>query len=89
MQNEDIPLEVDRTGELAGVLMAISASAPRKGVIRSVESMTPYPKMPIKATPYRHQREAFAFACRLFGLAEGGDAFPSISSCGVALLMEM
>ncbi len=24
--------------------------------------------MPIRAAPYRHQREAFAFACRLFGL---------------------
>jgi hypothetical protein len=32
------------------------------------------PPMPVKATPYKHQREAFAFACRLFGLAKGGDA---------------
>ena len=35
---------------------------------------TALPPMPIKATPYKHQREAFAFACRLFGLAKGGDA---------------
>lgn len=31
------------------------------------------PPMPIRASPYQHQREAFAFACRLFGLTEGGD----------------
>jgi len=43
-----------------------------------------YPLMPIKATPYKHQREAFALACRLFGL-DGGDAL----SQGVAYLMEM
>lgn len=36
-------------------------------------------QMPIKATPYKHQRAAFSFACRLFGLLkekrsqEGGD----------------
>jgi SNF2 family DNA or RNA helicase len=39
--------------------------------------------LPVKAVPYRHQREAFAFACRLLGLsgtAKGGAA---------ALLMEM
>lgn len=28
--------------------------------------------MPVKATPYQHQREAFKFALELFG-AEGGD----------------
>lgn len=26
--------------------------------------------MPIKSTPYQHQREAFAFACALFGLRD-------------------
>lgn len=31
------------------------------------------PPMPVKATPYQHQREAFAFACRMFGLCEGGE----------------
>jgi hypothetical protein len=43
--------------------------------------------LPIKATPYKHQKEAYEFACRLFGVAEGGDA-PPISE-GVAYLMEM
>lgn len=33
-----------------------------------------YPRMPIKATPYQHQRAAFEFACRMFGLTKGGDA---------------
>ena len=41
--------------------------------------------MPIKAYPYEHQRRAFEFACRLFGLT-GHD--PPMSH-GVALLMEM
>lgn len=45
--------------------------------------------MPIKATPYKHQCEAFDFACELFGLSEGGDAPVSIRSAGCALLMEM
>lgn len=45
--------------------------------------------MPVKGTPYRHQAEAFSFACRLFGLQQGGDDKLSISSPGVALLMEM
>jgi hypothetical protein len=45
--------------------------------------------MPVKAHPYNHQREAFQFICGLFGLPEGGDALPSISSRGAALLMEM
>lgn len=45
--------------------------------------------MPIKATPYDHQVDAFKFTCRLFGLAEGGDTSISISSRGSALLMEM
>ena len=49
--------------------------------------------MPIRAAPYKHQQEAFAFACRLFGLppqrllAEGGDALPVSRGC--AYLMEM
>ena len=47
------------------------------------------PPMQIKATPYQHQRAAYKFACRLFGLTEGGDAPSSISSRGTALLMEM
>jgi hypothetical protein len=29
-----------------------------------------YLRMPIKGTPYKHQRAAFEFACRLFGLAD-------------------
>lgn len=31
------------------------------------------PRMPVKAEPFRHQREAFEFACGLLGLAEGRD----------------
>jgi len=27
-------------------------------------------KMPIRAAPYKHQQEAFEFACRFFGLLE-------------------
>ena len=42
--------------------------------------------MPIRATPYAHQTEAYDIACRLFGL-DGGDAAPI--SRGVAYLMEM
>ena len=41
--------------------------------------------MPIKAHPYEHQRQAYEFACRLFGIT--GHDPPS--SRGVALLMEM
>ena len=54
--------------------------------------MTAYPAMPIKAAPYKHQREAFALACRLFGLVEGGDAQMCTShmkTSGLALLCEM
>jgi hypothetical protein len=29
--------------------------------------------MPIRDTPYRHQIEAFNFACALFGLVAGGE----------------
>lgn len=41
--------------------------------------------LPIKATPYRHQMEAYRFACGLFGLLPGGGK--ESGSC--ALLMEM
>lgn len=54
-----------------------------------MESIDQYPPMAIKAAPYQHQRAAYEFACRLFGLKEGGDAQISISSRGTALLMEM
>lgn len=30
-------------------------------------------KMPIKATPYQHQVEAFKFVCECFGLTKSGD----------------
>ena len=43
------------------------------------------PALPIKATPYRHQMEAYRFACGLFGLLPGGGK----ESGGCALLMEM
>ena len=42
-------------------------------------------RMPIKGHPYEHQRRAYEFACRLFGLT--GHDPPT--SRGVALLMEM
>jgi hypothetical protein len=48
--------------------------------------------MPVKATPYQHQRAAFAFVCGLFGLPKGGDADCAnlrIKSSGAALLCEM
>ena len=37
------------------------------------EEIRPVLPMPIKATPYRHQTEAFNFVCGLFGLLPGGD----------------
>lgn len=40
--------------------------------------------MPIKATPYDHQKKAFAFACDKFGVFTG-----QVRSRGTALLMEM
>ncbi len=40
--------------------------------------------MPIKGTPYKHQRDAFEFACNKFGLTDG-----IIKSRGVALLLQM
>jgi hypothetical protein len=45
--------------------------------------------LPIKATPYKHQVNAYNFALSLFGEAEGGDYENSIRSRGAALLMEM
>ena len=54
-------------------------------------------RMPVKATPYRHQQEAFEFACELFGVAEskpycsaeGGDAESMFQSQGCFYLMDM
>lgn len=40
--------------------------------------------MPIKATPYEHQKKAFAFACDKFGVFDN-----RLKSRGMALLMEM
>ena len=40
--------------------------------------------MPIKATPYDHQKRAFAFACDKFGVFD-----ERLKSRGTALLMEM
>lgn len=40
--------------------------------------------MPIKTTPYNHQKKAFAFACDKFGVFD-----TNLKSKGVALLMEM
>lgn len=40
--------------------------------------------MPIKATPYRHQTEAFAYVCNQFGIFDN-----RLKSRGTALLMEM
>lgn len=37
------------------------------------EEICPALPMPIKATPYRHQIEAFNFVCGLYGLLPGGD----------------
>ena len=47
--------------------------------------------MPVRATPYRHQKEAFQFVCGLFGFAqeEVTHISPIRRSCGAALLMEM
>lgn len=47
-------------------------------------SETSIPPLPIKVTPYQHQREAFAFGYRMFGL----DSDTPLSQ-GAALLMEM
>lgn len=50
----------------------------------AVPDMT-VPSLPIRATPYRHQIEAYYYACGLFGLPPGG----TMQSRGCALLMEM
>lgn len=50
----------------------------------AVPEMT-IPPLPIRATPYRHQMEAYCYACGLFGLPPGG----TMQSRGCALLMEM
>ena len=40
----------------------------------NVHDPQPVVPMPIRATPYRHQVEAFNFVCGLFGLlSEGGE----------------
>ena len=49
------------------------------------EEVKPVLPVPIKATPYQHQIEAFNFACGLFGLIPGSRR----ESGGCALLMEM
>ena len=51
------------------------------------ETQLNYPPMPIKAVPYKHQRDAFELACRLFGLLKGGDVPPISKGC--SYLMEM
>ena len=49
--------------------------------------------MPIRATPYQHQIEAFNFVCGLFDLTETQKGVMPMStiknSSGCALLMEM
>ena len=41
-------------------------------------------KMPVKVTPFDHQRRAFQFVLRLFGMTDG-----RVRSKGAALLMQM
>ena len=41
-------------------------------------------KMPVKVTPFDHQRRAFQFVLWLFGMADG-----RVRSTGAALLMQM
>lgn len=54
------------------------------------EELHPALPMPIKATPYRHQIEAFNYVCWAFGLArDNAPPPPAIQSAGWALLMEM
>lgn len=54
------------------------------------EGSRPALPMPVKATPYRHQQEAFGFVCRSFGLLPEPEAGPPVlKSSGCALLMEM
>ena len=62
--------------------------------------MNPKLPMPIKATPFQHQRDAFDFACRIFRLTKkprsrdfvlrGGGVRPMfVRSLGCAYLMDM
>ena len=54
------------------------------------EALLPALPMPIKATPYRHQIEAFNFTCWSFVLVQSDPPPPAaIKSPGWALLMEM
>lgn len=54
------------------------------------EEIRPALPMPIKATPYCHQIEAFNYVCWAFGLArDNAPPPPAIKSAGWALLMEM
>lgn len=50
---------------------------------------TASPALPIRAKPYRHQIEAYQYACGLFGLPVDGNTPPAMKSGGCALLMEM
>lgn len=50
-----------------------------------MEQPKPLLPMPIKATPYRHQINAFNFVCGKFGLIPS----QTMPSAGAALLMEM
>lgn len=58
-------------------------------------NLRPLLPMPIKAQPYRHQIEAFNFACILFGLLPRGDNKKEVvqmtisTNAGCAYLMEM
>ena len=49
--------------------------------------------MPIKATPYEHQKKAFAFAMGVFGISDGEGVIRTSPidrrGGGCALLMEM
>jgi SNF2 family DNA or RNA helicase len=83
--------------EIIGVLTAISVVSKRMAKkLALLEQRTQrkkvscfmekrqYAAMPIKASLYQHQRDAFELACRLFGLTDG-----EALSQGTALLMEM
>lgn len=50
-----------------------------------MEQPAPKLPMPIRATPYKHQIEAFNFVCGKFGLVPAN----GMASSGAALLMEM
>ncbi len=57
-----------------------------KGGAQKMEQQAQDIHLPVKVTPYRHQCDAFAFVCRMFGLMPSDD---QITSPGAALLMEM